>query len=220
MLNEILSRTAALILIIVFSPLIIIISLISIISQGFPIFFFQQRVGYRFKNISLIKFRSMKDKCGGTLITHRTDDTRITPWGRFLRKLKLDELPQLWNILRGDMRFIGPRPEVPKYVKENEFSFLNNVKPGLSDFASILLRDESRTLEKIGGKDAYEKLLPLKIQLAVIYADNKGLLLDFLLVLLTIYAIFFPQTAQKLVINYIIKRFNPELIPAIFSLII
>jgi len=220
MLNEVLSRTAAIIIILIFAPLFVIISLISICVQGTPVFFRQHRVGYQFKNMSLIKFRSMIINRGGSLITQSEDDSRITPWGSYLRKLKLDELPQLWNILRGDMRFIGPRPEVPKYVTENEFSFLRKVKPGLSDFTSILLRDEAQILEKIGGKDPYKKLLPLKIELANIYANKKGIILDFLLALLTIFAIFFPKTAQKLVVNYIIKRFNPELIPAIFNLLI
>ena len=62
------------------------------------------------------------------------NDSRVTPWGRFLRATKLDELPQLWNIMAGEMRFIGPRPEVEEFVKEDDFSFLKDIKPGLTDF--------------------------------------------------------------------------------------
>jgi len=217
MLNEVLSRTVASIIFIFSIPLFIIISLISIAVQGPPVFFRQNRVGYQFTNMSLIKFRTMKNNCPGTLITKK-GDIRITLWGRFLRKLKLDEIPQLWNILKGEMRFIGPRPEVPRYVKEKDFSFLKKVKPGMSDFSSILLRDESRVMDMIGGSNAYEILLPLKIQLANIYAKNKGMGLDILLILLTVIAIFFPKTAQNLLVNYVIKRFNPELIPVIFDI--
>ena len=94
------------------------------------------------------------------------DDNRITAWGRVLRFLKLDELPQLLNILKGEMVFVGPRPEVPEYVNAEQFRFLNDIRPGLSDFASILLRDESRILRRIGGLDAYRELLPLKCTLA------------------------------------------------------
>ena len=219
MLTELLSRTLAGFLLLIFFPLFAFISIISVIAQGLPVFFRQKRVGHQFKNMDILKFRTMKNNCPGTLITKK-NDTRITPWGSFLRKLKLDEMPQLWNILKGEMRFIGPRPEVSKYVEEKEFSFLHKVKPGLSDFASILLRDESQTLEKIGGKDAYEKLLPLKIQLANIYSNNKGVFLDLLLIILTVTAIFFPNIAQRLVINYIIKRYNPELIPVILNIMV
>ena len=87
----------------------------------------------------------------GDLITS-ADDKRITRWGKFLRNTKIDELPQLINIVKGDMRFIGPRPEVLKFFNKNDFNFLMVVKPGISDFSSIILRDESKILNAIGGK--------------------------------------------------------------------
>jgi len=128
-------------------------------------------------------------------------DSRVTKWGLILRKLKLDELPQLFNIIKGDMRFIGPRPEVLMYFNESDFDFLKVVKPGISDFSSIILRNENEILESIGGDNPYEKLLPIKIRLANYYSRRKCFSLDFKLVLITILSIFFHDYAFRLLMN-------------------
>ena len=107
------------------------------------------------------------------------NDLRITKFGKFLRKTKLDEIPQPINIIKGEMRFIGPRPEVKDYFNKQKFRFLKNVKPGISDFASIILRNESKILDQIGGEEPYEKLLPIKLELAQYYSLKKSFCCDF-----------------------------------------
>ena len=122
---ELTSRITALLLAIILLPLLIMISLISIFIQGFPVIFIQTRVGKNFKKFNIYKFRTIKNKGSDTIISHNGDLLQVTQWGKFLRKTKLDELPQLLNVIKGDMRFIGPRPEVPEFVKKDTFSFLN-----------------------------------------------------------------------------------------------
>ena len=150
----------------------------------------------------------------GTKITY-SNDNRITVLGNFLRKYKIDETPQLFNILKGEMRFIGPRPEIPEYFDKEKFYFLKKIKPGISDFASILFRNEEEILLKIGGANPYRKLLPLKIQLANYYSQNKSFLLDLNLIFLTVFSIFFPRNASNLFIIPKIKKYLPDSIKAI-----
>ena len=192
----------------------LIIGFMSLIIQGFPILYKQERMGFAFRPFLLYKFRSMQPNDGKEPIT-KPDDNRITFWGIILRRFKLDELPQLVNIVKGEMRFIGPRPEVKEYVNENDFLFLNKIKPGLTDFSSILLRDEELILEKAGGVEAYSDLLKLKVELGQLYAQHKRFWLDLQLVVLTMVSIVFPQTAIHWVKKYYIEKYNPELIPEI-----
>jgi len=121
------SRLVAFFMILVLSPLLILIALCSLMFQGAPILFRQERIGFRFQPFQLVKFRSMT---GGNRSLKITDakDSRITGWGEILRATKLDELPQLWNILKGEMRFIGPRPEVEEFFNREAFAFLETVK--------------------------------------------------------------------------------------------
>ena len=108
------------------------------------------------------------------------------------------------------MRFIGPRPEVPEYVKRGSFKFLKIIKPGISDYASIILRDENKILQKIGGENPYLKLLPLKIELAEFYPINKSFLLDLKLVLITLTSLFFPNLSVKIFILPTIRKELPS----------
>jgi len=132
----------------------------------------------------------------GDLIT-KSNDNRVTIIGGILRKTKIDEIPQLINIIRGEMRFVGPRPEVPEFVERNNFKFLQKIKPGISDFASIIFRDETKILKRIGGDNPYAKLLPIKLQLADYYSRKKSFLLDFRLVVVTIISIIFPKFSSR-----------------------
>lgn len=211
---ELFSKTVAAIMLIILSPLLLLISAGSLFFQRFPILFKQERVGYKFQTFFLYKFRTMKINNVNQLITE-AGDKRITQWGKILRILKFDELPQLWNIVRGDMRFIGPRPEVQEYVKGNDFSFLEKIKPGLTDFSSILLRNETNILLRAGGVDKYTKLLEVKVKLGSLYAEQKNFWLDMKLVLLTLVSIILPKTAILLVKKLFIKKYKPELIPVI-----
>ncbi|MEQ1848683.1 MAG: sugar transferase, partial [Nitrospira sp.] len=131
------------------APLLAIISvLIKLDSQG-PVIFRQIRVGEGFRPFAIRKFRTMVvDAPGAGLPLTVGQDSRITRIGQILRKCKLDELPQLWNVLVGDMSFVGPRPEVPRYVERlrSEFSEVLKVRPGITDLASLRYIDEASIL--------------------------------------------------------------------------
>ena len=200
---EFLSRLIALSTLLILGPLFIILMILCMIFQGLPIFFRQERVGNKFIVFKIYKFRTMINN-SGNLIT-KINDNRITFLGKFLRKSKLDELPQLLNILKGEMRFVGPRPEVLKYFREEDFQFLKNIKPGISDYASIILRNEDKILRKIGGENPYLKLLPVKLSLANYYSKNKSFFLDLKIVVLTVIAIFFPNISTKI---FLIPQIN------------
>jgi lipopolysaccharide/colanic/teichoic acid biosynthesis glycosyltransferase len=200
---ELFSRTVAALLLIILSPFFLLIGAGSLLFQGFPVLFKQERVGFKYNLFKLYKFRTMKNNRDEKFITE-TGDGRITGWGKLLRKLKFDELPQLWNIIKGDMRFIGPRPEVFHYVNKKDFSFLNSVKPGLTDFSSILLRNEEQIIVHLGGVENYPELLKIKVRLGQLYANQKGFKLDLMLVFFTLLAIVIPSAAQKLIIKIFI----------------
>jgi len=217
-LIELFSKLVAVITLVILSPLFIIIIIISFIFQGLPIFFYHNRIGYKYEKFRLIKFRSMDNSNNDNPITDK-EDIRITKWGKIIRYLKLDELPQLINIIIGDMRFVGPRPEVEQYVLNNDFSFLYKIKPGLTDFSSIILRNEPQVLDKLGGSKNYQKLLSIKIKLANLYANNKSLWLDLQLTFITILSIIFKKIAASLIINYFILRLKPNLVPTINKIV-
>jgi lipopolysaccharide/colanic/teichoic acid biosynthesis glycosyltransferase len=216
---ELFSRIVAFVMIVILSPLFLLISIMSLLFQGSPILFKQDRVGYGYSIFKLRKFRSMQENSGESKITD-ANDSRVTQWGQFLRSAKLDELPQLWNILVGEMRFIGPRPEVEEFVKEDEFSFLKDIKPGLTDFSSILFRDEATILAKKGGVEKYPELLKIKLSLGHLYAEHKGFWLDFKLVILTLVSILSPGLAIRWVKKYFIEEYDPDLIEVIDEWII
>ena len=211
---ELFSRSLAVLMLFIISPLILFISVGSLLFHGLPIFFKHERVGFKHKFFFLYKFRTMKINNENQSITE-LGDSRITIWGKILRALKLDELPQLWNIVKGDMRFIGPRPEIQQYVNEYDFSFLENIKPGLTDFSSILLRNEVVILSNAGGIGRYPELLKIKTELGHMYAEQKGLWLDMKLVILTLISIILPKTAIVLIKKLFINKYNPNLIPVI-----
>lgn len=176
---------------VVLSPVFLIISLLIKLTDKGPVFFKQTRIGENFKPFILIKFRSMvfnADKIGLEITTK--GDPRIRGIGRFLRKTKLDELPQLLNVLKGEMSIVGPRPEVPKYVElfKDEYQEILKVKPGITDFATIEFRDEEDILKEYNKPDEgyCNEILPRKIELYKKYIKEKGFLTDVRLILLTI----------------------------------
>ena len=175
---EFISRTIAFILGLTLSPLLVIISICSLLIQGRPIIFRQRRVGKDFKEFVIYKFRSIKSNMDKQNLFDSGNPLETTKWGSFLRKTKLDELPQLLNVLKGDMRFIGPRPEVPEYVTKKKFSFLNKIKPGLSGYSSIIFRNESEIWSMIDSKDPYNDILSIKVGLDNYYIQQKGFIQD------------------------------------------
>jgi len=175
-----------------FSPLFFIISLLVKFSSTGPVFYRQVRVGLNFKDFYLLKFRTMKinaDQLG--LLTVGGRDPRVTSIGYYLRKFKLDELPQLWNVLIGEMSLVGPRPEVRKYVEQYNESQKNvlSVKPGITDWASILYKDENVILEKSANPefDYVNVIMPDKIKYNFIFINNYSISEYFKILFVTIY---------------------------------
>lgn len=184
----------ALILIIICLPLILLISFIIILTSGFPVFYRAPRGGYKNKSFKIFKFRTMvknADKIGGG--TTALNDPRITKVGAFLRKTKLDEIPQLFNILFGQMSFIGPRPELIKYTSmyEGEEEKILKVKPGITDFSSIEFINLDEVVGAVDADKYYEEnVLKKKNALRIKYAENVSLFVDIKLFFLTVFRVF------------------------------
>jgi lipopolysaccharide/colanic/teichoic acid biosynthesis glycosyltransferase len=164
--------------------------------DGGPVFYRGVRVGLHGKLFRIFKFRTMvvnADKIGGASTSD--DDARITRIGKFLRKYKLDELPQLLNVLRGEMSLVGPRPEVPSEVETYgpEWDVVFSVRPGITDLSSIEFRNEGAIIAGSGMKnahEAYRKLIqPRKLELQKEYALNSSLLLDIRIIFKTLKAV-------------------------------
>lgn len=158
------------------------------------VLYFQRRVGKKGKLFWLVKFRSMKIDSNGPGLTMGTRDSRITPVGRFIRKYKIDEFPQLWNVLRGDMSLVGPRPEIPEYVSlyTEEMKRVLDVRPGMTDPASLIGFNESESLEKAENPEAYyrEILLPKKVASQIAYLESSSLRSDIWIIIRTLLRIF------------------------------
>jgi len=170
--------------------------MIKVDSQG-PVFFRQGRVGRNFRRFMIYKFRTMvvDAEKNGLRITSG-GDSRITKVGRILRKFKIDELPQLFNVLKGDMSLVGPRPEVEEYVKLYEKDYMEILKrrPGITDVSSIIFREEEAVLKNQVDPEGYYKkiLLPEKIRLAKEYIEHSSFSYDLKLVLNTLHKILNP----------------------------
>jgi len=178
------------------APLFAVVSVwIKLDSPG-PVFFRQERVGRRGTPFRIFKFRTMctDAEAKGMQITVGADP-RITRSGTFLRKYKLDELPQLLNVIKGEMSLVGPRPEVPKYVAAypDDYKLILTVRPGITDYASLEFKDENSllTLADDPEKKYIEEILPIKIKFYKKYISNQSMLTDFKLILETIKGIFF-----------------------------
>ena len=179
---------------IVLSPMLIIVAIcIKLDSKG-PVFFKQKRVGKNKEIFEIYKFRTMvtdAEKLGKQITVG--NDSRITGVGKFIRKCKLDEFPQLINVLKGEMSLVGPRPEVPKYVElydEYQEQILL-IQPGITDYASIEFRNENEILgESYNPEETYiEEIMPTKIDLNMKYIKNISIVEDIKLIVSTILAI-------------------------------
>jgi lipopolysaccharide/colanic/teichoic acid biosynthesis glycosyltransferase len=168
-----------------------VICLTMAVSCGFPLFYMQTRVGKNNKDFKLFKFRTMHldaDKKG--LLTVGGHDPRVTKIGYYLRKYKLDELPQLFNVLFGTMSLVGPRPEVRKYVDlyNNEQQKVLSVRPGITDFASLEFINENDLLAKSANPEQtyINDIMPAKLTLNAKYIEQHDLLVDFKIIVNTI----------------------------------
>lgn len=179
----------------ILSPFFVIIWLIIVLTSRGGGFYTQNRVGKDGVDFSLYKFRSMrKDADKGSLITVGGRDPRITKIGYFIRKFKIDELPQLFNVLKGDMSLVGPRPEVRKYVDlyTDEQKKVLSIRPGITDYASIEYVDENEILGKSDNPDEVyvSQIMPDKIKLNMKYIENKSVKEYFKIIFLTVFKIF------------------------------
>jgi lipopolysaccharide/colanic/teichoic acid biosynthesis glycosyltransferase len=171
--------------------MLIVAIVVKITSKG-PIFFLQERVGLQEKNFLLYKFRTMVDRAEamGTSVT-TSHDFRITPVGRKLRRMKLDELPQLINVLKGEMSLVGPRPDVPEIVEKYSAAMrrIFTILPGLTSFATLHLRDEERLLAHVSDPDSFYEdiLVPLKVALAMEHVNRKSLAFDLKVLCMTVW---------------------------------
>ena len=198
MIKRIFDFALSLLGIIILLPLFAIISLLIIFDSPGGILYLQTRVGKNNKDFKLFKFRTMKtdsDKKG--LLTVGNTDSRITHTGLWLRKYKLDELPQLVNVLLGNMSLVGPRPEVRKYVElySSEQKKVLSVKPGITDNASIEYADENELLSKQAEPENFyiSEVMPAKLKINLEYISNQSVVEDFQIILKTFFRIFKKQ---------------------------
>jgi lipopolysaccharide/colanic/teichoic acid biosynthesis glycosyltransferase len=192
----------SILLIIVLSPFLIIISIILLLSNEHEILYLQDRVGYLNCNFKIIKFATMlknSPNIGTGSITLK-NDPRVFKIGKFLRKSKLNELPQLFNVLKGDMSLVGPRPQMKvdldKFPVEMK-DIIYRAKPGITSLASIFYRDEESIISKFPGDkhEFYKKeIAPYKATLDIWYYENLSMILDLKILVTTFWVIFFPNS--------------------------
>jgi lipopolysaccharide/colanic/teichoic acid biosynthesis glycosyltransferase len=176
-------------------PFLVLIALAIALDSKGPILFLQQRIGKGGEPFFLFKFRTMhvgSDK--GTAITVGNRDPRITRVGYYLRKSKMDELPQLYNVLKGEMSFVGPRPEVKRFVDlyTPEQRRVLEIAPGMTDYASILFRNENELLDGKSDPVTFyiDHIMPKKLQLNLEYVNSNSFWMDFKIIFKTLIVIF------------------------------
>ncbi len=180
-------------------PLFLFISFAILITSGLPVFYLQERVGKDWKGFKIIKFRTMinnADKMDYNISILK--DERITYFGKYLRKYKLDELPQLFNVLVGDMSLVGPRPELLRFVNfyRQEYSEILKIKPGISDYASIMFINESKILIDSNDPESFyvKEILPQKLELCMKYLQEMSLEIDIKILFKTARGILYDVT--------------------------
>jgi lipopolysaccharide/colanic/teichoic acid biosynthesis glycosyltransferase len=187
---------AALALLAVF-PILLLVAVAIAIEDGMPVLFRQRRIGKDGISFELLKFRSMRDGMSGPALT-KSRDRRITRVGCFIRRYKLDELPQLWNVLRGELSLIGPRAEVPGFVDLSNPLWRSTlrVKPGITGLATLVYRAEEDVLAQVGVPEQYYRsvLLPDKLRLNLAYSRRRNMRTDLMLLGLTVLFSILPRT--------------------------
>ena len=178
-------------------PFTLLIALLVKLSSSGPVLYRQSRIGLNGAQFNVFKFRSMRQNSAKLgLITIGGRDPRVTTVGYYLRKYKLDELPQLINVLNGDMSLVGPRPEVKKYVDlyTQEQRRVLSIRPGITDWASIFYRDENIILGKSSNpeKDYIDKVMPDKLNYNLIYINKYGVLEYLKIIFSTLFHIVLP----------------------------
>lgn len=183
------------ILLLLLLPLFVFIAVWILFDDPGDVFYHQERIGFKERPFLILKFRTMyRDSDRKGLLTVGGRDPRVTRCGYYLRKYKLDELPQLINVVRGEMSLVGPRPEVKKYVdlyntiQRRVFS----VKPGITDFASIAYAEENELLSKSAEPEQtyIQEIMPAKLALNLKYVEEQGILTDLKILILTFSRVF------------------------------
>jgi lipopolysaccharide/colanic/teichoic acid biosynthesis glycosyltransferase len=178
--KQVLDRLVALLLLLLLLPLIVVVAIAIRVESPGPAFFRCWRVGHRGREFGMLKFRKMTDGAQGPKLTS-PDDERFTRFGRWLASSKLDEVPQLWNVLRGEMSFVGPRPEDPRFVEieAEAYAEILTVKPGITGLAQLAFARESDILDPHDRFNHYVgRLLPQKTRLDRVYAADRSLTMD------------------------------------------
>ena len=183
--------TASLVGLLVLLPILIVISfLIKVKMPGGPVIFTQRRVGRNGQLFTMYKFRSMTVSHSGSSVSV-AGESRITPFGSILRKYKLDELPELWNVLKGDMSFVGPRPDVPGYADrlQGEDRLILKLRPGITGPASLKYANEEEILAQVSDPVKYndEVIFPDKVRINLNYYHNHTFWGDIRLIFQTIF---------------------------------
>jgi lipopolysaccharide/colanic/teichoic acid biosynthesis glycosyltransferase len=178
--KQVLDRLVALLLLLVLLPLIVVVAAAIRAESPGPAFFRCRRVGHRGKEFGMLKFRKMREGAQGPKLTS-PDDERFTRFGRWLASSKLDEVPQLWNVLLGQMSFVGPRPEDPRFVEieAEAYAEILSVKPGITGLSQLAFARESDILDPNDRFGHYVgRLLPQKTRLDRVYAADRSLTMD------------------------------------------
>jgi lipopolysaccharide/colanic/teichoic acid biosynthesis glycosyltransferase len=202
-LKRALDAVASTVGLLILSPLFLAVAIAIKLDSAGPIFFRQERVGRSGRPFRIFKFRSMVAEApkAGAEITGCAD-SRITRVGRFLRKSKLDELPQLINVLGGEMSLVGPRPEVPSFIKyytPDQRAIMLSLRPGMTDYAAILFRDESSLLDgKTNLAEFYRReIMPIKFAYYERYSYDVSLLNDLRIIIATVWLLAFKRIPKR-----------------------
>jgi lipopolysaccharide/colanic/teichoic acid biosynthesis glycosyltransferase len=191
--KRLLDLVVATLLLVVFAPLMLLVATVIFLDGGRPVFYRCRRVGVDGQEFEMVKFRKMDPKAGGPALTSASDE-RLTRVGSFLARTKLDELPQLWNVFRGQMSLVGPRPEDPSFVgiDREGYSKILTVQQGITGLSQLAFAKESRLLE---GDDRLERyvvnLLPQKMALDKLYVARRSQLMDLRILAWTMAAVLF-----------------------------
>lgn len=184
----------ALVAVLLFLPIGLLVAIFIVCDSGWPILFKQKRVGWQGQEFVLYKFRTMANMPGAENGSFDAGNPyRVTRVGRWLRKTKLDEWLQFWNVLKGDMSIVGPRPEVKKWtmVYPDRWEIVHRVKPGITDNASLLFRHEEQLLSASPSPETTyrDEILPQKLDLYIQYVNHHTLLSDVIIILKTARAV-------------------------------
>jgi lipopolysaccharide/colanic/teichoic acid biosynthesis glycosyltransferase len=193
--TRLLDVTLALVLAVISIPVALVVAIVVKMDSPGPVFYRCRRVGLQGRPFGMLKFRKMYDGARGPGLT-ATEDGRFTRVGRVLARSKLDELPQLWNVLRGEMSLVGPRPEDPSFVatRPDDFAPVQSVRPGITGLSQLAFADESAILDADDRvRDYLDRILPQKMELDGFYACRRSLAMDIRILFWTVVAVVFRR---------------------------